>query len=69
MIKGSIQEDRKIINAYTPNIGAPKHTDTSGGIKGEASSDTLITGDLNQLISVDHPDAKSARKHRPQVTP
>ena len=47
MIKGSIQEeDVRIVNTYTPNIGAPQYIrQLPTAIKGEI--DTIIVGDFN----------------------
>ena len=48
MIKGSIQEDIKIINIYAPNIGAPQHTrQMLTAIKEEIDSNTIIVEDFN----------------------
>ena len=68
MIKGSIQEeDTTIINIYAPNIGAPQYVrQILINRKGEINSNTITVGGLNTLLSsVDHPDRKSIRKHRP----
>ena len=46
MIKGSIQEDVKIINIYAPNIGAPQYVrQILTSMKGEIN--TIIAGDFN----------------------
>ena len=48
MIKGSIQEDVKIINIYAPNIGAPQYVrQILTSMKGEINSNTVIMGDFN----------------------
>ena len=49
MIKGSVQEeDIKIVNIYTPNIGAPQYIrQTLTDIKGETDSNKIIVGDFN----------------------
>ena len=49
MIKGSVQEeDIKIVNIYTPNIGAPQYMrQILTDIKGEIDSNTIILGDFN----------------------
>ena len=68
MIKGSIQEeDTTIINIYAPNIGAPQYVrQILINRKGEINSNTITVGGFNTLLSsVDHPDRKSIRKHRP----
>ena len=48
MIKVSIQEeDRRIVNIYAPNIGAPKYIrQMLTAIKGEMDSNTIIVGTL-----------------------
>ena len=48
MIKGSIQEDIKILNIYAPNIGTPQYIrQTLTDIKLEIDSNTIIAGDCN----------------------
>ena len=50
MIKGSIQEDRTIINIYAPNIGAPQYVrQMLTNMKGEINSNTIIAGDLTHI--------------------
>ena len=45
MIKGSIQEDIKIVNIYATNIGAPQYIrQMLTAIKGEIYSNTIIRG-------------------------
>ena len=53
MIKGSIQEeDTTIINIYAPNIGALQHVrQMLTSMKGEISSNTIIVGDFNTLLT------------------
>ena len=53
MINGSIQEeDRTIVNIYTPNIGAPQYIrQMLTAIKGEIDSNTIIVGDFNTSLS------------------
>ena len=52
MIKGSIQEDRTIINIYAPNIGAPQYVRRMlTNVKGEINSNTIIVGDFNTLLT------------------
>ena len=47
MIKGSIQEDIRIVNVYAPNIGAPQYIrQMLTVIKGEIDSKTIILGDF-----------------------
>ena len=48
MIKGSIQEDIKIINIYAPNTAAPQYVrQILTSMKGEINSNTVIMGDFN----------------------
>jgi len=43
MIKGSIQEEMKIVNIYAPNIEAPQYIrQTLTDIKGEIDSNTIF---------------------------
>ena len=53
MIKGSIQEeDRAIVNIYSPNIGAPQYIrQMLTAIKEEIDSNTIIVGDFNTPLS------------------
>ena len=45
MIKGSIQEDIKIINIYEPNIGVPQYVrQMLISMRGEINSNTIIVG-------------------------
>ena len=67
MIKGSIQEDRTILNIYTPNIGSPQFTrQLLTTLKGQIDNNTIIVGDFNTpLTAMDRSsDRKSIRKHR-----
>ena len=55
MIKGTIQqEDKTILNIYTPNIGAPKCVkQILMDVKGEMNRNTARVGDINApLISM-----------------
>ena len=48
MIKGSIQEDKTIINIYAPNIGAPQYIrQLLTAIQEGINSNTVIVGDFN----------------------
>ena len=48
MIKGSIQEDIKIINIYAPNIGAPQYIrQMLTTMKVKTNNNTIIVGDFN----------------------
>ena len=52
MIKGSIQEDIKIINIYAPNIGAPQYVrQILTNINGEINSNIIIVGTFNTPLS------------------
>ena len=52
MIKGSIQEDIKIINIYAPNIGAPQYVrQTLMSMKEEINSSTIIVGDFKTTLT------------------
>ena len=43
MVKGSIQEDIRIINTYAPSIGAPQYVrQMLTSMKGEINSNTII---------------------------
>ena len=51
MIKGSIQENRTIINVYAPNIGAPQYIrQMLTTMKGETDSNTIV-GDFNTPLT------------------
>ena len=59
MIKGSSQEDMKIVNIYAPNIEAPQYIrQTLTDIKGEIDSNTIIVGDFNTLLTPMHRSLK-----------
>ena len=48
IIKGSIQEEIRIVNIYAPNIGAPQYIrQMLTAIKGEIDSNTIILGNFN----------------------
>ena len=53
MIKGSIQEeDKRIINIYVINIGAPQFVrQTPTSMKEEINSNTIIVGDFNTPLT------------------
>ena len=52
MIKGSLQEDKIIINRYAPNTGAPQYVrQMLTRMKGEINSNTIIMGVLNTPLT------------------
>ena len=52
MIKESIQEDKRIVNTYAPNIGAPQYIrQILSAIKGEIDSKIILVGDFNTLLA------------------
>ena len=53
MIRGSIQEeDKKIVNIYAPNIGAPQYIwQLLTTIKEEIDSNTIILRDFNTSLT------------------
>ena len=52
MIKGSIREDKTIINIYAPNIGAPQYVRRMlTSMKGEINNNTIIVGDFNTPLT------------------
>ena len=53
IIKGSIQEEHvKIINIYSPNIGAPQYVRKMlKSMKGEINNNTIIVGDFNTPLT------------------
>ena len=53
MIKGSIrEEDRTILNIYTPNIGSPQYIrQVLTTFKGEIDNNTIIVGDFNAPLT------------------
>ena len=55
MIKGSIQEDKTIINIYAPNIGAPQYVrQMLTSLSGEINSNIVVVGNFNtQLTPMD----------------
>ena len=51
MIKGSIQEDKTILNIYAPNIVAPQYIrQMLTAIKGEMDTNKIIVGDYNTQL-------------------
>ena len=69
MIKGSIQEDRTIINIYAPNIGAPQYVrQMLTSMKGEINNNTIIVGDFNTpLTPMDRPTKQKINKETQTV--
>ena len=52
MIKGSIQEDIRIINIYAPNIGAPQYVrQMLASMKGEINNNKILVGNFNTLLT------------------
>ena len=52
MIKGSTQEDIRIINIYAPNIRAPQYVrQILTSMKGEINNNTIIVGDFNTPLT------------------
>ena len=52
MLKGSTQEDIKIINIYAPNIGALQYTrQLLTAIKGEVDNNMIIVGDFKTPLT------------------
>ena len=52
MIQCSIQEDIKIINTYSPNIGALQYVrQLVTSMKGEINNNTIIVGDFNTPLT------------------
>ena len=52
MIKGSIQEDIKIINIYVSTIGAPQYVrQMLTSMKGEINGNAIIVGDFNTPLT------------------
>ena len=66
MIKGSIQEDTKIINIYALNIGAPQYVrQMLTRMKGEINSFTVTVGDFSTpLTPVDRPTKQKISKNK-----
>uniref|UniRef100_A0A8W4F6M0 exodeoxyribonuclease III n=1 Tax=Sus scrofa TaxID=9823 RepID=A0A8W4F6M0_PIG len=55
MIKGSIQEDKKItiINIYAPNVGPPQYIrQLLTTLKGEIDNNTVMAGDFNTPLTI-----------------
>ena len=51
-IKGSIQEDVRIINIYAPNIGAPQYVrQMLTSMKGEINNNTVTVEDFNTPLT------------------
>jgi len=69
MIKGSIQEDKTIINIYAPNIGAPQYVrQTLTSMKGEINNNTIIEGDFNTpLTPMDRSTKQEINKETPTL--
>ena len=52
MVKGSIQEDIRIINTYAPSIGAPQYVrQMLTSMKGKIKSNTILVGDFNTPLN------------------
>ena len=52
MIKGSTQEDIRIINIYAPNIRAPQYVrQILTSMKGEINNNTIILGYFNTPLT------------------
>ena len=52
MVKGSIQEDIRIINIYAPSIGAPQYVrQMLTSRKREINSNTIIVGNFNTPLT------------------
>ena len=52
MVKGSIQEDIRIINIYAPSIGAPQYVrQMLTSMKGKIKSNTILVGDFNTPLN------------------
>ena len=52
MIKGSTQEDIRIINIYAPNIRAPQYVrQILTSMKGEINNNTITAGDFNTPLT------------------
>ena len=63
MIKGSIQEDIKIINIYAPNKAAPQYVrQILTSMKGEINSNTVVVGDFNTPLTL--MDRSTKQKHK-----
>ena len=64
MIKGSIQEDKTIINIDAPNIGAPQYVrQMLTSMKGKINNNTIIVDDFNTpLTPMDRPTKEKINK-------
>ena len=64
MIKGSIQEDIKILNIYTHSIGSPQYIrQLLTTLKGEIENNTVIAGNFNTpLIAMDRSSRQKINK-------
>ena len=59
MIQCSIQEEIKIINTYTPNIGALQYVrQLLTSMKGEINNNKIIVGDFNTPLTLMHRSTK-----------
>ena len=69
MIKGSIQEeDIRIINIYTHNIGAPQYVrQMLTSMKGEINNNTIIVGDFNTPLAPMHRSTKKKISKETQI--
>ena len=66
MIKGSIQEDRTILNIYAPNIGSPQYLrQLLTTLKGEIDNNTIIVGNFNTPLSAMQRSSRQKIKHKP----
>ena len=66
MIKGSIQEEeRTILNIYTPNIGSPQYIrQLLTTLKGEVDNKTIIAGECNTpLTGMDRSSRQKINKY------
>ena len=67
MIKGSIQEDLRIVNVHAPKMGAPQYIrQMFTDIKGEVDSNTRKMREFNTPLHqwTDHSNRKSTRKYK-----
>ena len=67
MIKGSLQEDIRIINIYAPVIGALQYVrQMLTSMKGEIKNNTIIVGELipHSHLWIDQLNRKLTRKHK-----
>ena len=65
-LKKKKKEDKTIVNVHVLNIGAPQDIRQILRQKEEIDRYTIIVGEFNTHLYqwIDHPDRKSARKHR-----